>query len=140
MRPIGLTVRLPEVALANGLSLPKTFLFAPEAQRILAGGETTGKTVIIAFAPRQGRGTEAPRKGFRILEFRPAPLPGCETSSSRFRWFHHRLMSTALPGQKQVSPNAKVLGNDKANGRATDTLRGKKKRLRSRDENGGVAV
>jgi len=31
---------------------PNLFSFAPEAQRILAGGETTGKPVIIAFAPR----------------------------------------------------------------------------------------
>jgi len=41
----------------KALSLPTFFLFAPEAQRRLAGGETTGKPVIIAFAPWQGRRT-----------------------------------------------------------------------------------
>jgi hypothetical protein len=39
------------------LVITHIFLFAPEAQRILAGGETTGKAVIIAFAPWQGRRT-----------------------------------------------------------------------------------
>jgi hypothetical protein len=38
---------------------PNLFSFALEARRRLAGGETTGKPVIIAFAPRQGRGTVA---------------------------------------------------------------------------------
>jgi hypothetical protein len=45
-------------ALISGLKpfrYPNLFGFAPEAQRRLAGGETTGKPVIIAFAPRQGR-------------------------------------------------------------------------------------
>ena len=41
------------------LSLPTFFLLALEAQRRLAGGETTGKPAIIAFAPRQGRQTGA---------------------------------------------------------------------------------
>jgi hypothetical protein len=41
------------------LVITHIFLFAPEAQRKLAGGETTGKPVIIAFAPRQGRRTGA---------------------------------------------------------------------------------
>jgi hypothetical protein len=39
------------------LVITHIFLFAPEAQRILAGGETTGKPIIIAFAPWQGRRT-----------------------------------------------------------------------------------
>jgi hypothetical protein len=39
------------------LIITHIFLFAPEAQRKLAGGETTGKPVIIAFAPWQGRRT-----------------------------------------------------------------------------------
>ncbi len=66
----------------------------------LAGGGTTGKPVIIAFAPRQGRGTEVRWKKFRCSEFRPAPLPGCDASALGFRWFHHRLISTALSGRK----------------------------------------
>src|SRR5215468_8135636 len=43
----------------DGLSLPKSFQFALEAHRRLAGGKTTGKPIVIAFAPRQGRGTGA---------------------------------------------------------------------------------
>jgi hypothetical protein len=39
------------------LVITHIFLFAPEAQWRLAGGETTGKPVIIAFAPWQGRRT-----------------------------------------------------------------------------------
>ena len=37
----------------------QSLLFALEGRWILAGGETTGKPVIIAFAPWQGRGTVA---------------------------------------------------------------------------------
>jgi putative ABC transport system permease protein len=41
----------------HALVITHIFLFAPEAQWRLAGGETTGKPVIIAFAPWQGRRT-----------------------------------------------------------------------------------
>ena len=41
----------------NHLSLPKLFIFAPEAQRILAGGASHRKARHYCFAPRQGRGT-----------------------------------------------------------------------------------
>jgi hypothetical protein len=41
---------------------PKLFSFALEAQRILAGGSTTGESVVIAFAPRMGRRTGTRRK------------------------------------------------------------------------------
>ena len=78
------------------LSLPQTFLVAPEAQRILAGGETTGQDVIIDVALRQERGTRK-SSSFTVG---PAPHPGRDNLPLRFRWFHHRLISTALPGQK----------------------------------------
>src|SRR5262249_53634210 len=38
---------------------PNFCVFALEARRRLAGGKTTGKPVVIALAPRQGRGTGA---------------------------------------------------------------------------------
>jgi len=44
-------------ALSNGLSLPKSFYFAPEALRILAGDEIPGEAVIIDIALRQERRT-----------------------------------------------------------------------------------
>ena len=47
------------VGQVDNLVITHIFLFAPEAQRKLAGGETTGKPVIIAFAPWQGRRTGA---------------------------------------------------------------------------------
>ena len=104
---------LARVPWFENLSLPKSFLFAPEAQRILAGGGTTGTGVVIAFAPRRGAGPKHRNENFRSSKFRLAPLPGCDAFALGSRWFHHRLISTALSGQKQESLNAKVLGNDK---------------------------
>ena len=48
----------------------------------------TGKPVIIAFAPRQGRGTVVRSELFRRIPSRPAPLPGREELVARTRWFH----------------------------------------------------
>jgi hypothetical protein len=56
------------------LAITYIFLFAPESRQRLAGGETTGKPVIIAFAP----------------------LPGREGLAARTRRFHHRLISMAF--------------------------------------------
>src|SRR5262245_21039124 len=43
--------------------------FAPKGLRILAGGETAGKPVVIALAPRQWRGTSRQKKRFSALGF-----------------------------------------------------------------------
>ncbi|MBP6822183.1 MAG: hypothetical protein KA368_11615, partial [Acidobacteria bacterium] len=79
---------------------PNLFSFAPEAQRRLAGGETTGNVVVIALRPGKGAGPKHSDDEFRSSKFRPAPLPGCNAFAFGNRWFHHRLISTALSGQK----------------------------------------
>ncbi len=73
---------------------PNLFRFASEAQRILAvvkRNGTTGTFVIIAFAPQRSAGQEVIKRRFPNSKPHPAP---------RYRWFHHRLMSTALSGRK----------------------------------------
>jgi len=46
----------------------------------------TGKPVIIAFAPRQGRGTVGRSWTIRRIHSRPAPLPGREELVAWTRW------------------------------------------------------
>src|SRR5215813_10782678 len=76
---------------------PNLFSFALEARRILAGGETTGMPVVIAFAPRQGRRTRARIRGFRSSKPRPAPLPGggvtAQATGGFTHWFLHKSAS-----------------------------------------------
>jgi len=74
--------------------------FAPKGQRILAGGETAGKPVIIALAPYKGRGTSQRKKIFSFLRFASSTPPGCKMLGFAYRRFHRRLISIALSGQK----------------------------------------
>jgi hypothetical protein len=64
---------------------------------------------LLPLRPGKGAG---PKHGDENSEIQsPAPLPGCNASALDSRWFHHRLISLALSGQKQKSPNEKNLGN-----------------------------
>src|SRR5215210_4053295 len=67
-----------EIPRRQFLSLPTSFLLAPEAQQKLAGGGTTGIPVVISLRPGRGAGQVVVKRIFRGCKFHPAPLPGCK--------------------------------------------------------------
>jgi arylsulfatase A-like enzyme len=72
---------------------------APEARWILAGGGTTGNADNRYFQPRRG--------DRQILSIAPPGL--VELCRPRSRWFHHRLISGAPPGQNSKAPGALLI-------------------------------
>src|SRR5262245_48104164 len=80
-------------------------------RRFCAGGAAdisrlapaTGKPVVIAFAPWQGRRTRAGgRRNSHFSDSSSAPLPGRGMLGFAYRWFHRRLISIALSGQTAI--------------------------------------
>jgi hypothetical protein len=88
------------MASVRSLVITQIFFFAPEARWKLAGGGTAGMLVVIALRPGRGAGSMRKEKKFRSSKSRPAPLPGRDRSALSYRWFHRRLISTALSGRK----------------------------------------